>query len=158
MRDGSEETERWKLKTHRTKKWSFLGRRKISKRKRATSWGTFDWVLIMWILEALPCSRSSLYGHSHRGRQVNHLLEICSHPANQWWPRAAVGKGDASVREEFRVQNKDKLTRDNGSVMDMLCKEDRSSTPSCLLLPPLSSCAASLTPNTHCVFPTLELQ
>lgn len=142
--EGNERKQRgnWKVKIKDTQDKEmkfFLGWRNISKRKRATSWRAFDWVLIMWILEALPCSRSSINPFmvtaTEAGRLTTFLKYVLTQPING----AAVGKGDARVREEFRVQNKGNLTRGNGSVMDTLCKEDRSSTPPsfcCLLCLP----------------------
>lgn len=68
-------------------------------------------------------SRQSLYRDSHGVKQVNYLTEMCSCPANQLRPRAAAGKGDASLREGARGGgNRDILTRDNGGVMDMFRK------------------------------------
>lgn len=105
----------------------------------------------------ISVSWQSLYEDSHRGQQVNYLAAMCCCPANQLWPCVAVGRGDASMREECRLGKQGSLTQDNGSVMGYTLEslEDHSSVLSCLLLPPLSCRTASLTPDKHCLFLTL---
>lgn len=103
---------------------------------------------------ALSCQ--SLHRDSHQGKQVNYCDEMCCCPTNQLWPCVAVGWGDARLGEGYRVGNQGILTQGNGNVMGCALESagDHSSTPPCLLFPPPSCCTASLTPNTHCVFPT----